>query len=221
MYLCLSSKLLLQLYQVIDILIRVARYATRSTLPQEGPRSAEFLDSKFVVAMNRSYTRFFKSRNKMAYMFPKGLRDLFPSKDHPKVHPMRYYFPLNVGNKHWVGICFDARCGVLTVLDSNTALFKDRTIEKFLSVFVHMLPFLSRYVGASIGAEDVIECYDVARPKSVAQNTNPSDSGLMAVLLMATHALYGIEACKHITPAMVEEEGKRAAILAYELREQL
>ncbi|KAJ0233882.1 hypothetical protein HA466_0278980 [Hirschfeldia incana] len=146
--------------KVIDILIRVARLVTQSKLPAEGPRSAGFLDCKFVFAMNRTYT-------------------------------------------------------------SNTALVKDSTMEKYIFVFVQMLPYLARYVGESIGSEAVIQCYDVARPKAVAQNTNPSDSGLMAVLLMATHALYGIEACKHITPQMLEEEGKRAAILAYELREQL
>lgn len=79
-------------------------------------------------------------------MFPKGLGDLFPSKDDPKVHPIRYYFPFSVGMKHWVGICFDARCGVLTVLDSNTALFKDSTMKKYVTVFVQMLPYIARYV---------------------------------------------------------------------------
>ncbi|KAG5415146.1 hypothetical protein IGI04_002713, partial [Brassica rapa subsp. trilocularis] len=103
--------------KVMDILIRVARVAVCPHLPPEGPRSAAFLDTKFVSSINRTFPKFLKSRNKEAYMFPKGLKDIFPSKDDPKVHPIRYYFPFNVGMKHWVGICFDARTGVLTVLD--------------------------------------------------------------------------------------------------------
>ncbi|CAN7127029.1 unnamed protein product [Brassica rapa subsp. narinosa] len=207
--------------KVMDILIRVARIAVCPNLPPEGPRSSQFLDTKFVVAINRTFPKFLKSRNKDAYKFPKGLMDIFPSKDGPPVHSLRYYFPFNVGMKHWVGICFDAGSGVLTVLDCNTSLYKDSAVEKYLNPIVQVLPYLARYVGHSIGEEPVFHCYDVARPKYVAQNKNHSDSGLMALLLMATHALYGIEACKHISADILEEEGMRAAILAYEFKEAL
>ncbi|CAF2044413.1 unnamed protein product [Brassica napus] len=207
--------------KVMDILIRVARVAVCPHLPPEGPRSAAFLDTKFVSSINKTFPKFLKSRNKEAYMFPKGLKDIFPSKDDPKVHPIRYYFPFNVGKKHWVGICFDARTGVLTVLDCNVTLHKDSSIEKYINSILQMLPYLARYVGEIVGTEPVIQCYDVARPKSVAQNKNPADSGLMAMLLMATHAIYGLEACKSLTHEMVEEEGRRAAILAYEFKEKL
>ncbi|CAN7096281.1 unnamed protein product [Brassica rapa subsp. narinosa] len=207
--------------KVMDILIRVARIAVCPNLPPEGPRSSQFLDTKFVVAINRTFPKFIKSRNKDAYKFPKGLMGIFPSKDGPPVHSLRYYFPFNVGMKHWVGICFDAGSGVLTVLDCNTSLYKDSTVEKYLNPIVQVLPYLARYVGHTIGEEPVFHCYDVARPKYVAQNKNPSDSGLMALLLMATHALYGIEACKHISADILEEEGMRAAILAYEFKEAL
>ena len=202
----------------MDILIRVSCLAVCPNLPPEGSRSAAFLDTKFVISINKTYPKFLKSRNKEAYMFPKGLRDIFPSKDDPKVHQIRYYFPFNVGTKHWVVICFDARTGVLTVLDCNATLYKDSSVEKYIKSILQMLPYLARYVGETVGAEPVIQCYDVARPKSVAHNKNPADSGLMAMLLMATHAIYGIEACKSISHEVLEEEGRRAAIWRMSLR---
>ncbi|WZZ78916.1 hypothetical protein YC2023_099488 [Brassica napus] len=164
--------------KVMDILIRVSRLAVCPNLPPEGSRSAAFLDTKFVISINKTYPKFLKSRNKEAYMFPKGLRDIFPSKDDPK----------------------------------------DSSVEKYIKSILQMLPYLARYVGETVGAEPVIQCYDVARPKSVAQNKNPADSGLMAMLLMATHAIYGIEACKSISHEVLEEEGRRAAIWRMSLR---
>ncbi|XP_033138747.1 uncharacterized protein LOC103847747 [Brassica rapa] len=79
----------------------------------------------------------------------------------------------------------------------------------------------TRYACQPLGAEPVIQCYDVARPKSVAQSKVHVDSGLMALLMMAYHALYGLDACKTITRELLEEEGKSAAILAYEFKEKL
>lgn len=174
-----------------------------------------------MTAINKTFPRFLKSTNKDSFKFPKGLMDIFPSKDGPPVHPLRYYFPFSIGMKHWVGICFDARCGVITVLDCNTSLYNDRSVEKYLHSISQMLPYLARYVGQTIGEDPIIHCYDVARPKCIAQNKNPADSGLMALLLMATHAVYGIETCKHISPEILEEEGRRAAILTYQFKDQL
>ncbi|KAH0926306.1 hypothetical protein HID58_018562, partial [Brassica napus] len=194
--------------KVIDILIRVGRLAVSRNLRPESRGTVEFLDTKFAT-----FPKFLNSRNKESYKFPKGLVDIFPSKDDPAVHLIRFYFPFNVGTKHWVGICFDARLGVLTVWDCNTSIYKDSTVEKHLNSIIQMLPYLARYVGQSIGEEPVMHCYDVSRPKFLAQNTNPSDSRLMAMLLMTRHAVYSIDACKNISPDILEEEGRRAAIL--------
>ncbi|KAH0909150.1 LOW QUALITY PROTEIN: hypothetical protein HID58_032471 [Brassica napus] len=199
--------------KVIDILIRVVRRSTLLHLSEEGRSSVALLDTKFVAAINKTFPKFVKSRNKEGYMFPKGLRDIFPSANDAAVHPTRYYFPCNLGNKHWVGICFDAGIGVITVLDCNISLYKERSLETDLKPIVQMLPYLARFACQPIGDDNVIQCYDVARPKFVSQNKNPSDSGLMAVLLMANHAVYGTEACKNISHERLEAEGRRAAIL--------
>ncbi|KAF8116346.1 hypothetical protein N665_0019s0026 [Sinapis alba] len=185
--------------KVVDILVRVLRPAISQKLPNDGPRSAAFLDIKFVSSITRNISKFLRSKNKEGYVFPKGLRDIFPTKDAPQPHPTRYHFPFNVANQHWVGICFDAGNGILTILDCDLASNKDSALEKIINPLVQMLPYLGRYACQSIGADHVIQCYDVARPKSVSQNKNPADSGLMAVLLMANHALYGLDGCKNIS----------------------
>ncbi|XP_009123716.1 uncharacterized protein LOC103848589 [Brassica rapa] len=207
--------------KVIDILIRVVRRSTLLHLSEEGRSSVALLDTKFVAAINKTYPKFVKSRNKEGYMFPKGLRDIFPSANDAAVHPTRYYFPCNLGNKHWVGICFDAGIGVITVLDCNISLYKERSLETDLKPIVQMLPYLARFACQPIGDDNVIQCYDVARPKFVSQNKNPSDSGLMVVLLMANHAVYGTEACKNISHERLEAEGRRAAIWVYEFKDEL
>ncbi|CAN7008986.1 unnamed protein product [Brassica rapa subsp. trilocularis] len=206
---------------VVDILIRVLRSVILDQLPSEGSQSAEFLDTKFGAAIMKNFLRFLKSKNKESYIFPKSLSGIFPTKESPKVNPRKYYFPLNVGNKHWVGICFDAVCGTVTILDSCLALHKQKALEKIINPVIQTLPYLARYASLDIETDPVIQCYDVARPKSVAQIKNEADSGLMSLLFMARHALYGPEACKNIGDDVLVEESKSAAILAYEFKEKL
>lgn len=84
-----------------------------------------------------------------------------------------------------------------------------------------MLPYLARCACQAIGEDPVIQCYDVSRPKSVVQQQKTSDSGPMSLLLVATHAVYGIEACNNMSMEVLTDEGKRAAILACEFKEKL
>lgn len=211
-YLCL---------QVVDILIRVLRSVLLHQLPSEGSQSAEFLDTKFGAAIMKNFPKFLKSKNKESYIFPKSLSGIFPTKEAPKVNPRNYYFLLYVGNKHWVGICFDVGCGTVTILDSGLALHKEKALEKIITHVIQMLPYLARYARLKIETDPVIQCYDVARPKSVAQFKNEADSGLISLPFMASHALYGPEACKNIGDDVLVEESKSATILAYEFKEKL
>ncbi|WZY94294.1 hypothetical protein YC2023_066623 [Brassica napus] len=205
--------------KVVDILIRVLRSVILHQLPSEGSQSAEFLDTKFGAAIMKNFPKFLKSKNKESYIFRKSLSGIFPTKEAPKVNPRKYYFPSNVGNKHWVGICFDTGAGTVTILDSCFALHKQKALEKIITPVIQMLPYLARYAYLDIETDPVIQCYDVARPKSVAQIKNEADSGLMSSLFMASHALYGPEACKNIGDDVLVEESKSAAILAYEFKE--
>lgn len=207
--------------QVMDMLTRVLRSSIMHLMDDDRQHRVAFLDSKFVAAMNRTFPKFCKSLDKAAYMFPTGLRDMFPTSDTMEVPPTRYYFPFFAAKNHWVGICFDASEGVLTVLDSNNGMLKDNVVEKKLKPIVLMLPYLARFACQLSGDLSIIHCFDVVRPKSVEQITKPADSGLMALLLMGRHAIYGMEACKNITSDVLAAEGKRAAILTYEFKEKL
>ncbi|KAJ0245552.1 Ulp1 protease family [Hirschfeldia incana] len=207
--------------KIVDIIGRVMRAGMLSQIRCNGGRSSVLLETKFVSSVIRTYPRFLKSTSKEVYNFPTVLREVFPEKDDPMPHTRRYYFPFNVGNKHWVGICFDAECGHIIILDCLSSLHKDAAIEKYITPFVQMLPYLARYACQDSGENPVLQCFDVFRPKSVAQVTKSCDSGLMSLILMATHALYGLDACKTIKPELLTDEAKRAAILAYEFKETL
>ncbi|CAF1963258.1 unnamed protein product [Brassica napus] len=61
----------------------------------------------------------------------------------------------------------------------------------------------------------------VERAKTVPQNIISSDSSLTSVLLMQTHALSGIEACRCIAPHILASEAQRVAVLLYEYHMKL
>lgn len=125
----------------------------------------------------------FESKKKKSFKFPKGVVDFFGESDASPRLGIRYYFPLNVGKKHWIGVCFDTCRGKLYVLDCNVALFNGTSMGRFLSPFLQMLPYLAKYFGKEMGEQRVMP-YKFSRPKSVFQSDNPGDASLIAVLLM-------------------------------------
>ncbi|KAL0712999.1 hypothetical protein Bca4012_019977 [Brassica carinata] len=110
-----------------------------------------------------------------------------------------YFLDTRFGKKHWIGVCFDTSRCKLSVLDCN---------------------YLARHFGEEMGVQRVMP-YKFDRPKSVFQNANPADAGLIAVLLMLKHAVYGFEACRHLSAESVADEGKSAAIMDFESKEKL
>ncbi|KAF3488288.1 hypothetical protein F2Q69_00053784 [Brassica cretica] len=112
-------------------------------------------------------------------------------------------------------ICVDHNRGKITVLDSNTSLFTDAIMEKHLQPHLVMLPYLLR-LSMQVSGTDEPKRFAVERPKDLAQTQNPSDTGLMAVLFMSTHAVYGLEACKNINTDVLVEAGRSAAVMAFE-----
>lgn len=83
-----------------------------------------------------------------------------------------------------------------------------------------MLPYLLRLAGHALDGDES-QRLQFERPKGLSQTDHPFASELMAVLLMATHAVYGIEACKSINSNILAEEGKTAGIMAFKLNENL
>lgn len=190
------------------------------SLPTSTERSYYFLDTRFGTSIVRNYQKFSKANKKESFKFPKGVLDFFGERDASPRLGIHYYFPLNLGKKHWIGVCFDTCRGKLYVLDCNVALFNETSMGRFLSPFLQMLPYLARHFGKEMGGQRVMP-FKFDRPKSVFQIDNPADAGLMAVLLMVKHAVYGFEACRNLSPETVADEGKSAAIMAMELEEKL
>ncbi|CAN6868633.1 unnamed protein product [Brassica oleracea] len=61
----------------------------------------------------------------------------------------------------------------------------------------------------------------VERMKGLLQNTNPADSALTACLLIQTHALFGFDVCRSLTPTVIPAEARKAAIMLYEFHKKL
>ncbi|KAL0759730.1 hypothetical protein Bca101_075880 [Brassica carinata] len=72
-----------------------------------------------------------------------------------------------------------------------------------------------------VSGTDEPKRFAVERPKDLSQTKNPSDAGLMAVLFMSTHAVYGLEACKNINTDVLVEAGRSAAVMAFECKDML
>uniref|UniRef100_A0A0D3CR25 Ubiquitin-like protease family profile domain-containing protein n=1 Tax=Brassica oleracea var. oleracea TaxID=109376 RepID=A0A0D3CR25_BRAOL len=206
--------------KVVDILIHLVRSVVLQHLSNENLHSCYFLDTKFGSALVRSYPKFKKLKNKESYSFPKGVLSLVNDDGGTPLQARGYYFPFSLGKEHWVGVYFDTVQGHFSVLDCNMSYSNEASVAKFLTPLLHMLPYLSTRGSMDIVREEVMP-FRFDRPKVVSQIDHLPDSGLMAVLLMVTHAVYGIDACKNISTTSLSEEGKSAAIMAYEFKEKL
>ncbi|KAL0847624.1 hypothetical protein Bca101_020870 [Brassica carinata] len=206
--------------RVIDILVRFVRTTCNKEQYSSGVRIAEFLDTRYVALLCKHSPKFDRSKSPDAYAFPKGLVEHLGKDDPSKTYPTHYYFPFNLGNKQWVAVCFDFATWKLTVLDCNIALHSDSDIAKQMRPFTDMFPSLLKRTGRLSKARDG-QGVVIDRPKIVAQNPNPAHSGLTSILLMQTHAIFGLDSCRCITPNFLAEEARRVVVMLYELHEKL
>ncbi|KAG2308412.1 hypothetical protein Bca52824_028160 [Brassica carinata] len=206
--------------KVVDMLIQLVQFRIQQQLSADREHSLVFLDNTYVAAITRTYQKFCKTRKKESYSFPKGVVQFFRITDVANLSHARYYFPLTVGKKHWVGICVDIHSAKITVLDCNTFLFTDAMMEKQVKPHLVMLPYILRQSMQVCGSEKPQRvAFD--RPKDLCQTENASDAGLMAVLFMSTHALYGLETCKIISTDVLVDEGGSAAVMVFECKDMV
>ncbi|XP_048634864.1 uncharacterized protein LOC106447979 [Brassica napus] len=206
--------------RVVDILVRFVRATCNMQQHSSLGRIPEFLDTRYVALLFKHFPKFSRSKTPDAYPFPKGLFELL-RKDNPTGAAVtHYYFPFDLGNKQWVGVCFDCTAWKLTVLDCNISIRSDSQIATQLRPFAEMIPYLLKHTGR-ISNTTAYHGVVIERPKVVAQNTNPSHSALTSILLMQTHAIFGLESCRCITPTLLTEEAHRVAVMLYELHEKL
>lgn len=162
-------------YQVVDILIRVLEYSLEQHFHVDFSLMDVYLDSKYTSGIIRTYPRFSKSRKKESFVFLTGLVQPFDERNVSYIHRRRYYFPINVCKKHWVGVCVDPMCGKFTVLDCNTSFYSDVMMEKHLHPHLAMIPHLLRLSGHALPGDER-HLLEYERPKCVSQTHNSFDS---------------------------------------------
>ncbi|KAL0731185.1 hypothetical protein Bca4012_027279 [Brassica carinata] len=127
--------------------------------------------------------------------------------------------PYNVDKKHWIGLCVDFFSNKVYVLDSNTSLRTDAALTHDLQHISLMFPHLLKRCGlleVPVGKPLILE-----RVKGLAQNPISADAAMTAALLIQTHALFGTDTCRCITPSILPDEAKRAAVMIYEFYAKL
>lgn len=206
--------------QIIDILVRFVRTTYNSAPNCSRERSPNFLDTRYVVLLLKHYPKFERSRSQESYNFPKDLVH-YLGQDEPTMAPFtHHYFPFDLGNKDWVVVCFDLKAWKLTVLECNMGLRSDEELAKQLQPFRDMIPPLLRRTGV-LSTTASYPAVVIERPNVVRHNSNRSHSALTSILLMQTHARFGIEICRSITPTTLKEEAQRLVVMLYELHEKL
>ncbi|KAL0877451.1 hypothetical protein Bca101_027156 [Brassica carinata] len=142
-----------------------------------------------------------------------------PGKDAARGMPPVDSIPYNVDKKHWIGLCVDFFSNKVYVLDSNTSLRTDAALTHDLQHISLMFPHLLKRCGlleVPVGKPLILE-----RVKGLAQNPISADAAMTAALLIQTHALFGTDTCRCITPSILPDEAKRAAVMIYEFYAKL
>ncbi|KAL0802191.1 hypothetical protein Bca101_057367 [Brassica carinata] len=199
--------------KMFDALMHHARFASK---PQPSSHQCPvFLDTKFVSILSKNYTRFSKTTSKEDFVFTPNLMELVANAGAPVGCAERIYFPFNLDQTHWVGLCVDCTSWKLIVLDCNTSLRSDSLMAKELKPISLMFPYLLRRAGKSLSSQG-LNPLTLERTRTVPQNPRSVDSGVTAALLMEGHAIGGIEACKCLNADVMAREAQRLAVTIYE-----
>ncbi|CAF1929980.1 unnamed protein product [Brassica oleracea] len=173
---------------VFDILMRLVRSTCYNHVGCSGATKPEFLDSRFVSILCKNYERFKKSKAKDSYVFPKGLVDCTVKCCSYGNASTRFYLPLYVAKKHWIGLCVDFTAVKIYVLDCNPAVCGDSELTRELLPISDMFPYLLKFCGLLEVPGNNPLCQE--RVKGVAQNNNSTEAALTAALLIQTHPFY-------------------------------
>ena len=200
--------------------MRFVRTTYKREVNSRSERNPLFLDTRYVALMCKHYEKFERSKSPDSYNFPKDLLQFLCSDDTTTPPFTHYYFPFDLGNKQWIGVCFDCAAWKITVLDCNLTVVSDSEMAIKLQPFTQMIPALLK----RNGREPTIACEFGAvfeRPTGIHQNRIHAHSGVTAILMMQSHAMFGIDGCRSITPTHVKAEAKRIVVMLYELHQKL
>ncbi|KAH0925626.1 hypothetical protein HID58_017882 [Brassica napus] len=206
--------------KVVDLLTRILRTVQDKHLISERSTRDEFFDTKFAGSLARNYSKFAKCKNKEGHVFPKGTLDFLYNIKDSICMIRRFYLPFNFDKKHWVGVCIDCEKWKIYVLDCNTSIKSDKDIVKDLTPIAEAFLYLLKQACGS-AYEENLDPMVIERVKGVGQNMEESVSGITAMVLMWNHSIGGLEGCRSVNADHVILEAKGAAVMAYELHEEL
>lgn len=121
-----------------------------------GGTKPEFFHSRFVSMLYRNYERFKRSKMKASYVFLKGLVDCVVKSCSSENASTRFYLPLHVEKKHWLGLCVDFTDAKIYIFDCNPSVRSDYEIStnNLLLLKIHnllpisdMFPYLLKFCG--------------------------------------------------------------------------
>ncbi|CAN7108276.1 unnamed protein product [Brassica rapa subsp. narinosa] len=205
--------------RVMDILLRVVSASVNNKICGTSHSSPVFLDSGLQVLLARNFQKFRRAKSGTPYIFTKALVDMVVKSLNSNTAASRFYMPLSLSRKHWVGISVDFNAGKIYVLDCNPEVTNANVLTKEVAPLCEMFPCLLKHCGC---LPDYLEtALAVETVKGMVHNTNPAEAALTACLLMCTHALYGPESCSTITPSIIHDESQRVAVLIYEFHKKL
>lgn len=176
--------------------------------------SSVFMDTQFVSQFTKLYTKFSKVAKKDSYKFSSNVVDMFlqlPASG----DAVRFYFPFYLDKKYWVGICVDCTTWSVTVLDCNIELRTEYMMNKEVRPLALMFPYFLKQLGREVGSRD---CKPMAidRPRNIPQQKEVTHSAVSSVIFIQAHAVGGVDACKCITPDVLDSMVEMLLVTLYE-----
>lgn len=176
--------------------------------------SSVFMDTQFVSQFTKLYTKFSKVAKKDSYKFSSNVVDMFLQLP-ASADAVRFYFPFYLDKKYWVGICVDCTTWIVTVLDCNIELRTEYMMNKEVRPLALMFPYFLKQLGREVGSRD---CKPMAidRPRNIPQQKELTHSAVSSVIFIQAHAVGGVDACKCITPDVLDSMVEMLLVTLYE-----
>ncbi|KAF8085072.1 hypothetical protein N665_0683s0014 [Sinapis alba] len=106
----------------------------------------------------------------------------------------RFYFPVNIDKKYWVGICRT-----------------DYMMNKEIPPVAQMFPYLLNQVGKQVVGREA-KPMALGRPRTISQHNVITDSAVSSILFVQAHVVVGVEVYKCITPDVLDTEVDRIVV---------
>ncbi|XP_018462583.1 uncharacterized protein LOC108833671 [Raphanus sativus] len=200
--------------KVMDVLMFHTSSLLRSASSANQHASSVFMDTLFVSQFTKMYTKFSKHAKKESYKFSGSVVEMF-TKLPGYADVVRIYFPFYLDKKYWVGICVDCGTWSVTVFDCNISQRTEYMMNKEVRPVALMFPYFLKQVGRQVGTRDC-KAMAIERPRTIPQQKELNDSAVSSVLFIQAHAMGGIDACKCITPDVIDSHVERLVVTLYE-----